>query len=144
MVTLDGDQLLTLRQVADDLGVSLRQIHKMRARGEGPPEIRLSPQVIRVRESDLRQWEEQLARRELMSSSQAASEDAAELAPQVKEATRCWMNGDHAGWAKVVNESRFPVRVFAAATFNVVAVFGAESGDEERFLDLVAEIVARD
>lgn len=141
----DDDHLHTAEELVGTRRVpmSLRSFRKLEKRGEGPRRIPLTGSTYGYLERDIKQWLEQRAQKETMSS-RAASEDAAELASQVKEATRYWRNGDHAGWAKVVNESRFPVRVFATAMFNVVAKLANEADDPDQFLDVIAEIVHRD
>jgi predicted DNA-binding transcriptional regulator AlpA len=51
--------LLSQRQVASRLGVSARTIEGWRARGVGPPFLRLSARAVRYRSSDLEQWLDQ-------------------------------------------------------------------------------------
>jgi predicted DNA-binding transcriptional regulator AlpA len=50
------NELLSQRQVAMRLGVSARTIEGWRARGVGPPFLRLSARAVRYRSSDLEQW----------------------------------------------------------------------------------------
>ncbi len=141
----DDDHVHTAEELVGTRRVpmSLRSFRSQEKRGEGPRRVPLTNRTYGYLERDIKQWLEQRAMKETMPS-KAASEDAAELAPQIRQALRCWMNGDHAGWGKTINGSRFPVRVFVGALSNVVAKLAAEADDEERFLDLVAEIVARD
>jgi predicted DNA-binding transcriptional regulator AlpA len=54
------NELLSQREVAVRLGVSARTVEGWRARGVGPPYLRLSARAVRYRSSDLEQW---LARR---------------------------------------------------------------------------------
>jgi predicted DNA-binding transcriptional regulator AlpA len=54
-----SNQLLSQRQVAVRLGVSARTIEGWRARGVGPPFLRLSARAVRYRSSDLEQWLDQ-------------------------------------------------------------------------------------
>lgn len=53
------NELLSQRQVALRLGVSARTIEGWRARGVGPPFLRLSARAVRYRSSDLEQWLDQ-------------------------------------------------------------------------------------
>lgn len=53
------DELLSQRQVAMLLGVSGRTIEGWRARGTGPPFLRLSARAVRYRSSDIEQWLDQ-------------------------------------------------------------------------------------
>lgn len=53
------DELLSQRQVAARLGVSARTIEGWRARGVGPPFLRLSARAVRYRSSDIEQWLDQ-------------------------------------------------------------------------------------
>src|SRR5215831_21018675 len=61
--TQDGNhetiKLLTQQQVAARLGVSARTIEGWRARGVGPPFLRLSARAVRYRAVDLEQWLDQ-------------------------------------------------------------------------------------
>jgi len=52
-------ELLSQQQVAVRLGVSARTIEGWRARGVGPPFLRLSARAVRYRVSDLEQWLDQ-------------------------------------------------------------------------------------
>ena len=52
-------ELLSQRQVAVRLGVSARTIEGWRARGVGPPFLRLSARAVRYRAVDLEQWLDQ-------------------------------------------------------------------------------------
>lgn len=49
-------ELLSQREVAMRLGVSARTVEGWRARGVGPPYLRLSARAVRYRSSDLEQW----------------------------------------------------------------------------------------
>jgi predicted DNA-binding transcriptional regulator AlpA len=51
-----ANELLSQRQVALRLGVSARTIEGWRARGTGPPFLRLSARAVRYRLSDLERW----------------------------------------------------------------------------------------
>jgi predicted DNA-binding transcriptional regulator AlpA len=53
------NELLSQRQVALRLGVSARTLEGWRARGVGPPFLRLSARAVRYRSSDLEQWLDQ-------------------------------------------------------------------------------------
>ena len=53
------NELLSQRQVAVRLGASARTIEGWRARGVGPPFLRLSTRAVRYRSSDLEQWLDQ-------------------------------------------------------------------------------------
>jgi predicted DNA-binding transcriptional regulator AlpA len=53
------NELLSQRQVAVRLGVSARTIEGWRARGVGPPFLRLSARAVRYRSSDLEHWLDQ-------------------------------------------------------------------------------------
>lgn len=48
-------RLLTIREVADYLGVSVQTIYNWRYRGEGPPGLKVMGQV-RYRPEDLEGW----------------------------------------------------------------------------------------
>jgi predicted DNA-binding transcriptional regulator AlpA len=50
------NELLSQRDVAVRLGVSARTVEGWRARGVGPPYLRLSARAVRYRSSDLEQW----------------------------------------------------------------------------------------
>lgn len=50
------NELLSQREVAVRLGVSARTVEGWRARGVGPPYLRLSARAVRYRSSDLEQW----------------------------------------------------------------------------------------
>jgi len=54
-----ANELLSQRQVALRLGVSARTIEGWRARGVGPPFLRLSARAVRYRAVDLEQWLDQ-------------------------------------------------------------------------------------
>ena len=54
--TRGTNELLSQRQVAARLGLSARTIEGWRARGVGPPFLRLSARAVRYRTSDLEQW----------------------------------------------------------------------------------------
>jgi len=56
---LATSELLSQRQVAVRLGVSARTIEGWRARGIGPPFLRLSARAVRYRAVDLEQWLDQ-------------------------------------------------------------------------------------
>ncbi|MGH7308766.1 MAG: helix-turn-helix transcriptional regulator [Candidatus Rokuibacteriota bacterium] len=49
-------ELLSQRQVALRLGISTRTLEGWRARGVGPPFLRLSARAVRYRSVDLEQW----------------------------------------------------------------------------------------
>lgn len=53
------NELLSQRQVAARLGLSTRTIEGWRARGVGPPFLRLSARAVRYRAMDLEQWLDQ-------------------------------------------------------------------------------------
>lgn len=129
---------MSRREAAEVLGLSVGMIDKLIA-AEELTTTRLGRRVV-IQPKHVREFLEANVRRK----SQPGHEDAAEIASQITDALRLWMNGDRAGWARIVNESRFPVRTFAACLFNVVAKFAAESDDREQFLALVGELVARD
>jgi hypothetical protein len=52
------DRLITPGQLCDEFlgGMSPRTFREWRARGLGPPEIRLAPQILRFRVGDVRRW----------------------------------------------------------------------------------------
>jgi predicted DNA-binding transcriptional regulator AlpA len=50
------NELLSQREVAVRLGISARTVEGWRARGVGPPYLRLSARAVRYRSSDLEQW----------------------------------------------------------------------------------------
>jgi excisionase family DNA binding protein len=54
---MGGDEeLLTARQVAAMLNVSLATFKRIRQRGEGPPSIRVGKRAIRYRRGDVEAW----------------------------------------------------------------------------------------
>jgi len=57
----DDDELLTTAQVAEWLGVSPQWLEARRARGGGPPFVRLSPRVVRYPRGGTRSWLNQRA-----------------------------------------------------------------------------------
>src|SRR5437870_4526623 len=54
-----SNEFLSQREVAVRLGMSARTIEGWRARGVGPPFLRLSARAVRYRSSDLEQWLDQ-------------------------------------------------------------------------------------
>lgn len=50
------DELLTARQVAAMLNVSLATFKRIRKAGEGPPSIRVGQRAIRYRRRDVERW----------------------------------------------------------------------------------------
>jgi len=54
-----AERLLTLREVADMLGVSEPTVYGWRYRGEGPLGYRINGGRVRYRESDVLAWVEQ-------------------------------------------------------------------------------------
>jgi excisionase family DNA binding protein len=50
------EDLLTAKQVAAMLNVSLATFKRLRARGEGPPSIRVGERAIRYRRGDVATW----------------------------------------------------------------------------------------
>jgi predicted DNA-binding transcriptional regulator AlpA len=52
----EDDELLTARQVAAMLSVSLATFKRIRQRGEGPPSIRVGKRAIRYRRRDVERW----------------------------------------------------------------------------------------
>jgi excisionase family DNA binding protein len=51
----DADELLTARELAAELKVSLRTLERWRARGIGPAYVRLG-RTVRYRRSDVNTW----------------------------------------------------------------------------------------
>jgi hypothetical protein len=73
------------------------------------------------------------------------AEDRAEIAQEVRRAVRCLMPPpDHAGLARIINGSRYPMKLHLAGALHALARLADQADDPERFLDVVAEIVARD
>lgn len=56
-----GDRLLTVKDLADYLGVPVATIYAWRYRGEGPPGFRVG-RHIRFRRADIEQWIERQLR----------------------------------------------------------------------------------
>lgn len=56
-----GDRLLTVKDLADYLGVPVATIYAWRYRGEGPPGFRVG-RHLRFRRADLEQWIERQLR----------------------------------------------------------------------------------
>jgi excisionase family DNA binding protein len=54
-----GEPLLTQRQAAAYLNVSIRTLQRWRREGIGPPSIRLPNKYLRYRQGDLDAWLEQ-------------------------------------------------------------------------------------
>jgi predicted DNA-binding transcriptional regulator AlpA len=52
----DDDELLSSRQLADWLGVSVQWVEIGRTRGYGPPFLRLGPRMVRYRRGPVRKW----------------------------------------------------------------------------------------
>ena len=52
----DDDELLTARQVALRLNVSLATFKRLRKAGEGPPSIQVGQRAIRYRRGDVEAW----------------------------------------------------------------------------------------
>lgn len=50
------DRLLSQDELCERLNVERRLIERQRARGEGPPYVRISPRIIRYRPEDVSQW----------------------------------------------------------------------------------------
>jgi predicted DNA-binding transcriptional regulator AlpA len=50
------DALLTDKQIADALGVSVKTIKRQRERGHMPPAVRVSPRRVGTRRSVFKQW----------------------------------------------------------------------------------------
>ncbi|MGH9167369.1 MAG: helix-turn-helix domain-containing protein [Acidimicrobiia bacterium] len=50
-----GDRLLTVKELADYLGVPVATIYAWRYRGEGPPGFRVG-RHLRFRQGDVEQW----------------------------------------------------------------------------------------
>ena len=55
----DNDQMLTTRQVANMLGVSMQWLEIGRHRNYGPPCIQLGERCVRYRRDDIARWLEQ-------------------------------------------------------------------------------------
>jgi excisionase family DNA binding protein len=51
-----SDRMLTTRQVAERLGVSIRTVETWRYRGEGPPGVSLARKAVRYPEAALEAW----------------------------------------------------------------------------------------
>jgi predicted DNA-binding transcriptional regulator AlpA len=64
----DDDTLLTTVQTAGWLGVSEMFLIQGRGKGHGPPFIKISPNTVRYRKGDVRQW---LAERTQRSNAEA-------------------------------------------------------------------------
>lgn len=63
MTTATDDRLLlTQREAAGLLGLTERFLEARRARGGGPPHVRVSRRCIRYRRSDLEEWSADLVR----------------------------------------------------------------------------------
>ena len=71
-------------------------------------------------------------------------EDRNVIADEHKRMVRCLTNGDHAGMATVITQSRYPQKLHLAAALNVIARMADEADDLEQFLNVIGEIVARD
>jgi excisionase family DNA binding protein len=52
----DDDELLTAKEVARMLAVSLATFKRLRKAGEGPPSIRVGERAIRYRRGDVEAW----------------------------------------------------------------------------------------
>lgn len=55
-INADPDALLTEKDAARLLGLSIRFLQKHRSYGDGPPFVRISSRCIRYRRSDLKEW----------------------------------------------------------------------------------------
>jgi len=54
--TGSGDDLLTVQQLAEWLMLTVQTLEIYRVRGAGPKHVKLSPQVIRYKRSDVLKW----------------------------------------------------------------------------------------
>ena len=68
----DNDDLMSTREVAAWFGVSTQWLETARSENYGPPYIRLAPQVLRYRRSDLLGW---LKEREYSNTAHYVSPD---------------------------------------------------------------------
>jgi predicted DNA-binding transcriptional regulator AlpA len=55
-VPTDVDQVMTQKELADMLKVSVEQLRLWRVRGFGPPMFRVGLQAIRYRRSEVERW----------------------------------------------------------------------------------------
>lgn len=53
---MDDDKILSRKDAAKFLGVAVITMDTWRARGEGPPYLRVGPRRIAFRQSDLERW----------------------------------------------------------------------------------------
>lgn len=54
---MDGaDELLSIKEVADLLGVSRATLNRYRADGIAPPELKIGTKTVRFRRSDVIRW----------------------------------------------------------------------------------------
>jgi len=136
---------LVMHEIAEGAAIariSPRYLHMRIAAGTGPEVTRFGRRVL-IRDDRLRKWIDEQTEGPTMGTPDAAKDSAA-LAAQFEDAIRCYMKGDFVRWAQIVNGSKFPVKMFAAAGFNVVARLAEQADDPEQFLELVAEVIRRD
>ena len=59
MVLGDGEQMLTTKQAAPILGVSVSTLERWRFDGEGPPPVKLTSRTVRYKRSTIEQYRDE-------------------------------------------------------------------------------------
>ncbi|CAN5388456.1 hypothetical protein BH10ACT9_BH10ACT9_58120 [soil metagenome] len=130
--------LLTVTETAERARLSKRHIENEIKAG-ALPVIRIGTRVL-VDAADLAEFLN--ARR--TRGKAAMHIDTAVIGNEVAAATRCQMNGDHEGVARVIDGSKYSRHLHLAGVLGVLARMAAQADNPEQFLAVVADIVARD
>jgi hypothetical protein len=131
----------TVAEAADLAKISDRYMQIRIADGTGPDVTRIGRRVL-IRDDRLRKWIDEQTAGGTMGVPSA--EDRAVIADEFKVAVRCYMTRDPVDAVKVIDDSRYPAKLHAAAALHAIARMVAESPNPEQLLDVLAEIVARD